>query len=182
MIGVQAVNNNLLINKIDKCIEEKQAFVDIEIQNINWKLKVLYYDFFFPLSSLSELIVLQKDYAFFSVIEVKNLEGKVIGFQIVDHQNRIYQFASYMKKERNNDISIIENYMISEENIETTIEVKKKENQQENIFFFIKGEEFTSYYSSEKLTDIISKKIDQFFKMENEDVKVYQIHRKGRVI
>lgn len=175
---MQAVDN-ILIQKVDNYIKNKEVLVEVEALNFSQKLKMTYDDFHLPLSILRESFVCQKIFSFFSVLIIRDKKNKMIGFKLILDNNDTYQFAFFNRKDKDGNITKVEEYAIINQDLDLILEIEKFANNIENSFI-IKSNKYNNNLSNiilkEKACAIIMQKIENL--MGENDIKIYQIRRK----
>lgn len=174
---MQEINSKVLINKVEEYKDNKIPLMEVEVCDIRKKLEIAYHDFSLPLSLIKKVsFFIQRIYAFFSLIEIYDKNVNIIGIQIKNNQNEIYQIASYERKEKDESITNVEQYIINNQENQTIVEVSKTVEGYENVSI-ISSQNDTSI-SKESVITTISKEIEKLFGYENDTVKIYQIRRK----
>ena len=174
---MQEISNKEFIDKVEKYMQQKKPFLEVEIVEDIKKKQIAYSQFSLPLSMLKEISIFQNIYMNFSVLQIKNSYGKTIGIQLLDDQQEVFQFCSYDRKKLDDRINHIDQYFINTKKNQFVLELQNTTSTNRNLFAISMNSLSTNQLLQEVLMSI-SQQIDKLFGIESENIKIYQIHRK----
>jgi len=170
---MQAVDNNILIRKVNEYINNNIVLLENDVVSRKIKKQIINNEFKLDLDNIDEYTINQKFYLNFILLEVRDSINNLIGFRITTDKDEFYQFSRVKIEKENGNYLTIENYSVND----LIVEVCKNNKDYENITIITSDDSFISCSHAKEVVEYrILYAIEKL--LGNDEIKVYQIQRK----